>query len=48
MAKLRPKSLQHLCRNVIITATLAIPDRIAKLPLPLRLKEFCSAKLATD
>ena len=41
MAKLRPKSLQHLCRNMIITATLAIPDRIDKLCLPLRLKEFC-------
>lgn len=41
MAKLRPKSLQHLCRNVIIAATLAIPSRVDKLSLPSHLKDFC-------
>lgn len=28
MVKMRPKSLQYLCRNVIITATLGIPSRV--------------------
>ena len=41
MGKMRPKSLQHLCRNVIITATLGIPGRVDKLPIPLNLKDFC-------
>ena len=41
MGKLRPKSLQHLCRNVIITATLGIPGRVDKLPIPSYLKDFC-------
>ena len=41
MGKLWPKSLQHLCRNVIITATLGLPDRIDKLSLPVHLIDFC-------
>ena len=41
MVKIRPKSLQELCCNVIITATLAIPGRVDKLALPKHLKEFC-------
>ena len=41
MVKTRPKSLQQLCRNVIITATLAIPGRVDELALPKHLKEFC-------
>ena len=43
MGKLRPKSLKHLCRNVIITATLGLPDRIDKLSLflPEHLINFC-------
>ena len=44
MGKFRPKSLQHLCRNVIITATLGIPGRVDKLSLPLHLKDFCKVK----
>ena len=44
MGKLRPKSLQHLCRNVIITATLGIPGRVDKLLLPLHLRDFCKVK----
>ena len=44
MGKLRPKSLQHLCRNVIITATLGIPGRVDKLFLPLHLRDFCKVK----
>ena len=41
MRNFRPKSLQHLCRNVIITATLGIPGRIDELSLPLDLIDFC-------
>ena len=41
MVKMRPKSLQQLCCNVIITATLGIPRRINKLPLPEHLKDYC-------
>ena len=41
MAKLRPRSLQQLCRNVIITATLGIPHRVDRLSLPKYLKEYC-------
>ena len=37
----KPKSLQHLCRNVIITATLGIPGRIDELSLPSDLIDFC-------
>ena len=44
MGKLQPKSLQHLCRNVIITATLGIPGRVDKLFLPLHLRDFCKVK----
>ena len=40
--KMNPKSLQHLCCNVIITATLGIPDRILQLHLPVHLKSFCN------
>ena len=41
MVKMRPKSLQQLCHNVIITATLGIPGRVDKLSLPKHLKEYC-------
>ena len=41
MRNFMPKSLQHLCRNVIITATLGIPGRIDELSLPLDLIDFC-------
>ena len=41
MVKMRPKSLQELCRNMIIVATLAIPDRVDKLSLPKHLREYC-------
>ena len=41
MGRLRPKSLQHLCRNVIVTATLGIPGQVDKLSLPVHLKDFC-------
>ncbi|XP_065907911.1 uncharacterized protein [Dysidea avara] len=44
--KLIPKSLQHLCRNTIIIATLGIPNRVDQLLLPDGLKEFC--KLTDD
>ena len=44
MGKFRPKSLQHLCRNVIITATLGIPGRVDTLSLPLHLRDFCKVK----
>jgi len=39
--KFYPKSLQDLCRNTIITATLGIPNRVDMLLLPDGLKEFC-------
>ena len=45
MVKMRPKSLQHLCRNVIITATLGIPGRVDKLSLPKHLKDICKADI---
>lgn len=45
VARVSPKSLKELCRNVIISTTLAIPDRINQLSLPNFLKEFC--KLST-
>jgi len=38
---LRPNSLKCLCRNVIITATLGMSDRIDRLPLPVSIKDFC-------
>ena len=41
MMKMRPKSLRQLCRNVIITATLGIPGRVNKLPLPEHLRDYC-------
>lgn len=41
IARWQPKSLQHLCRNTIISATLAVPDRVDKLSLPEHLKDFC-------
>ena len=41
MLKTRPKSLQNLCRNSIITATLGFSDRIDQLPIPANLKAFC-------
>ena len=41
MVKMRPKSLQQLCRDVIIVATLAVPDRVDKLSLPRHLREYC-------
>jgi len=41
MLKLRPNSLKCLCRNVIITATLGMSDRIDQLPLPVNIKDFC-------
>ena len=36
-----PLSLKHLCRNAIVTATLAIPSNIDCLPLPNDLKQYC-------
>ncbi|XP_065912618.1 uncharacterized protein [Dysidea avara] len=36
----RPKSLQHLCRNVIVTATMNMSDKIDQLPLPVKTKGF--------
>ena len=45
MVKMRPKSLQHLCRNVIVTAILGIPGRVDKLSLPKHLKKFCKADI---
>ena len=36
-----PLSLQDLCRNVILTSTLGIPNSIDCLPLPLCIKEYC-------
>ena len=41
MMKMKPKTLQQLCRNVIITATLGIPNRVDQLSLPKHLKEYC-------
>lgn len=41
MIKMQPKSLQKLCRNVIITSTLGIPDRVDHLCLPEHLKKYC-------
>jgi len=41
VARVTPKSLKELCRNVIISTTLAIPDRINQLSLPNFLKEYC-------
>jgi len=41
MLKTRLKSLQNLCRNAIITATLGFCDRIDQLPIPASLKVFC-------
>ena len=39
--KYSPKSLQLLCRNVILTATIGSDTRIDRLPLPPVLKDFC-------
>ena len=44
MVKMRPKSLQQLCRNAIITATLGIPGRVDKLSIPKHLKEYCKTE----
>ena len=41
MLKMRPKSLKDLCRNVIITATMGVSEKIDKLPLLVNLKVFC-------
>ena len=41
MMKMRPKSLQQLCRNIIVTATLGISGRVDKLSLPEHLKKYC-------
>jgi len=41
VAKISPKNLKQLCRNVIIAATLAIPGRIDQLSLPDFLKDYC-------
>ena len=40
MASRSPKSLQHLCRNVIITVTMGVSNRIDQLPLPVTLKKW--------
>ena len=36
-----PYTLQDLCRNVILTSTLGIPNSIDCLPLPISIKEYC-------
>jgi len=36
-----PRSLQYLCCNVIVVATMGIPKSIDCLPLPNRLKQYC-------
>jgi len=41
MMKMRPNSLQHLSRNVIITATMGMPDRIDQLNLPTHMRDSC-------
>ena len=41
MLKRKPRSLQDICRHVIITATIGLYDKIDQLPLPVNLKEFC-------
>ena len=46
LVKITPKSLKQLCRNVIISATLAIPNRIKFLSLPSFLEDYC--KLTTE
>ena len=46
VARVTPKSLKQLCRNVIISTTLAIPDRLDQLSIPKFLKEYC--RLTTE
>ena len=36
-----PNSLQEFCRYAILKWTCGVPSRIAKLPLPAKMKEFC-------
>ena len=36
-----PKDLQRLCRNVIITLTMGMPDLVDQLNIPAHLKDFC-------
>ena len=41
IARTTPKTLKQLCRNVILSNTLAIPHRIDHLSLPKFLKDYC-------
>ena len=43
MMKVRPKSLQQLSCNVIITSTMGMSDRIDQLNLSAHIKDFCKA-----
>jgi len=43
--KMRPKSLQDLCCNAIITATIGLPERIDQLPLPASQKIYLQTML---